>query len=429
MKLNLNLLLILTAIQYTALNRLSQSDCPYECECNLFSQTLLINCTIESKSIELPLMPQVLMLVQNIRIIGRLEEFPRGFDQYEQLTKLDLSGNNIKSISNLNLTKLLILNLSNNKISIIKNDTFSCLSKLAVLDLSFNQIKKIKHDSFKNVQNLIDLNLSNNIIEKLSRGAFNNLKKLLHLDLHNNKITKIPKFLFHSDLLMLEYINLSHNLLTEMELYWPVHIPSGLVTIDIKHNFIKNFTNYFGLLFSNSSTLPNQPGIFQIDLGYNHIEVFDDRTIQQYGVCSSNDMSKFMNFFQVLSLNNNPIICNCERQQRLIADVLKLVKEDRNRNVWDLTCSQPFINAGKKLLEFDNCTSHGRYQYCLKRASVRPKLNMTNNLIPVEIKDEAIKEKEKKINNNFNYSLNSSSSTSKTTISKKFFKKLSLAFF
>lgn len=64
---------------------------------------------------------------------------------------------------------------------------------LTTLDMSHNNITAIDFDNtFENVTNLIELDLSWNRIETLAGGAFHQLAKLKRLDLSHNQLSRLP---------------------------------------------------------------------------------------------------------------------------------------------------------------------------------------------------------------------------------------------
>ena len=275
------------------------------------------------------------------------------FTSLQNLSILSLSNNRITQVSFKNLKSLRYIYLNDNKMSVLNNFSFIDLSTLQWLYLSSNQITLVDRNAFKNLFNLyyLDLSgnrltqiesntfngmpnlgtllLSNNQIKEISSDAWLNLPFLINLHLSNNKITKIPKNLFNVHLQNLFFINLSHNLLTEMEL-WPLNLPK-IWFIDLQFNQIKKFTNYFKWYFSNNSYLPALATNARFDLSFNKIETFDDHTIQQYGVCSFIDYKLFIsNYYNAFFFQNNSIFCDCSTQKRLISD-----------SKWNITLSIP----------------------------------------------------------------------------------------
>ena len=116
----------------------------------------------------------------------RLFEIPKQVGQLFHLKQLNLSGNQIEIIENLeSLTVLKELDLENNQIKEIKN--LKTLKELTLLNLGANFIKEIKE--LDNQINLNNLNLWNNKIKEIKN--LEKLHKLSILDLSNNQINEI----------------------------------------------------------------------------------------------------------------------------------------------------------------------------------------------------------------------------------------------
>ncbi|CAI2359108.1 unnamed protein product [Moneuplotes crassus] len=121
------------------------------------------------------------------------------------LETLDLSGNIIKELSNLNTCeRLRSLCLRNNIIDSIQG--LSLLKSLEVIDLSSNKIKKI--EKLEKCLNLVKINLSYNFITTIE--GLSNLSLLEDLDLSNNKITTVKDT---RGLISIKKINLANNLI------------------------------------------------------------------------------------------------------------------------------------------------------------------------------------------------------------------------
>ena len=82
--------------------------------------------------------------------------------------------------------KLKLLDLSNNKLSLLSQDSFCGLIKLTTLDISFNNISKINVDAFIPLTLLQTLNMSYNSLQSVPDGVFCELHNLLSLYLNDN---------------------------------------------------------------------------------------------------------------------------------------------------------------------------------------------------------------------------------------------------
>ena len=99
---------------------------------------------------------------------------------FSALRKLDMSFNKINMIKSNCFESLLSLNtlyLSNNKIVFVENKAFHNLRNLKLLDLSYNQIKKISEKKFIGLHNIRTINLSINLITCICPNTFSSLSK------------------------------------------------------------------------------------------------------------------------------------------------------------------------------------------------------------------------------------------------------------
>lgn len=127
----------------------------------------------------------------------------------KQITKLDLSNKNLKSIPKdvflcTNLTKLI---LCDNNIREIPKE-ISLLQKLKVLDLSNNKINVLYADIFR-IPKLITLNVANNNLKTIPRQISES--RIKNIFLQNNQITKV----FEEQISKIVNLNISHNQIEE----------------------------------------------------------------------------------------------------------------------------------------------------------------------------------------------------------------------
>ena len=122
--------------------------------------------------------------------------------------------------------KLKCLDLSNNKLIKITNESFKGSQLTDTLKLDSNQIVSIDN-TFKSINDYNDSNclkyrqlqyidLSNNIIQSLTQKSFNCLQNLKFLLLHNNHILIIENNTFEN-LIRLERLSLANNKITSIE--------------------------------------------------------------------------------------------------------------------------------------------------------------------------------------------------------------------
>ena len=132
------------------------------------------------------------------------------FSQLEELKWIDLSFNKVKSVEKCfdKCKKLNFINLSHNQLTSI---TLNGLRELTDIDLSYNKLTRLDKQTFKGTVKLTSLNLSHNQIEVLDSDLFSNLLKLDKILLNDNLLRSLAPNLFEKDIPSLKHINLSNN--------------------------------------------------------------------------------------------------------------------------------------------------------------------------------------------------------------------------
>lgn len=164
------------------------------------------------------------------------------FKHLVNLTLLDLSHNNIRSIHQYTfngLVDLQHLKFNSNELGKIPNGTFQYTQNLVILELVHNSIynvtkemftglgnlhhlylngnymRSIHNNAFLSLINLTELNLSFNLLHSANRKMFAGLSKLRHLYLGFNDINKISNQTFEN-LTDLRLLDLSNNVLQSL---------------------------------------------------------------------------------------------------------------------------------------------------------------------------------------------------------------------
>jgi len=174
----------------------SEADCFLDgCFCEKDPPSLLINC-IDSKDIKLKNFSSIIndfnQLSLRLKGFKGLEAIKNGLLNGIELYSLDLSENqnNMEQyLYKVNIFSSIVeLNLSHNKISMIKKRIFFNLTQLEYLDLSYNQIFYIEDYAFYGLglDKLINLNLKKNKLTKIEPHYFAYLPNLINLVLDYN---------------------------------------------------------------------------------------------------------------------------------------------------------------------------------------------------------------------------------------------------
>lgn len=169
---------------------------------------------------------------------------PGLFSNLEQLLALDLSRNHltsawINSDTFSGLIRLVLLNLSNNRISKLDPTFFRDLYTLQILNLEHNSLETIPADTFAPMNNLHTLIISynriayldayslnglyvlsllaldNNLLEGIHPAAFRNCSSLQDLNLNGNVLSSVPLAL--KGMRLMRTVDLGENLITALE--------------------------------------------------------------------------------------------------------------------------------------------------------------------------------------------------------------------
>lgn len=204
------------------------------------------------------------------------------------LQVLNLSGNKIVSLPPellQNVSDLVELYLHNNSLTVLPLGLLTGLQQLLVLDLSHNELTNdwVDGETFEDLIRLVVLNLSNNRMTRVDAITFRNLYSLQVLRLEHNAIEAVADNAF-SSMYNLHTLLLSHNQLTHVDAF-TLNGLYVLSLLSLDFNRIDNvhpdaFKNCSGLqdlnLHSNSLyEVPEAVRMLQflktLDVGQNHI--------------------------------------------------------------------------------------------------------------------------------------------------------------
>ncbi|MBN3303465.1 SLIT and NTRK-like protein 6 [Amia ocellicauda] len=142
--------------------------------------------------------------IQRISDLGLPEQSPR---------KLVLTGNMIQRLIKHEFAEygsLELLNLANNQIEYIDDETFLSLGHLKKLYLNGNKLDRLSPQIFVGLHNLEYLYLEYNVIKDILSGTFNTMPNLKLLSLNNNLLQTLPPMIFRN--VPLSKLNLRNNL-------------------------------------------------------------------------------------------------------------------------------------------------------------------------------------------------------------------------
>lgn len=273
------------------------------------------------------------------------------FNKLSQLKVLDLSNNGIRNVENnalVGLNSLEYLDLSHNtittlpehflsdipnieilKLQNISMDTsyfekhfIKCkkdLTKLIYIDLSDNKIESVPNQVFDHIQNVQTLILRSNKIQFISESAFYGAIKLEFLDLSGNHLPAMPRA-FCDFLYRIGYIDLSSNLLTNFNMNDMNNCDTTEV-LDIANNNIKRIKGSLsqrsdlkifnasgnGLKSISDGFLRNATSVERIDLSLNNLRSFSLAVFTKLGKLKQLDLqgNKFTDTADILTIFNN----------------------------------------------------------------------------------------------------------------------------
>ena len=214
------------------------------------------------------------------------------------LTILDMSNNQLvalppkffQSVS----PSLTELYLQNNSISVLPPGLFNALGSIVLLDISHNEITShwIGPETFADLTRLVNLDLSFNRMSRIDAQTFRSQYSLEVLQLHHNEIESIADNAFQS-LYNLHTLVLSHNRLTRIDSLSlsGLHV-LNILALDsnkldaIDGNAFKNISNLMelNLSYNKLESVPTAINTLQylrsLDLSYNRISQIDNASYQ-----------------------------------------------------------------------------------------------------------------------------------------------------
>lgn len=211
----------------------------------------------------------------------------------DSLKRLDLSNNkltNLQPTMLANLPSLTYIDLSrNHRISLMsKQEEFVQSSTLKRIDLSFCNMDNIELEGFPNLMTAI---LRGNMIRQLTRESFINTKLLENLDLSQNAIVSVEHNTFKK-LKHLKVLNLSFNMISKIER--DTFKENEILTkLDVSRNFISRFNRIVATSLVNLNmtwcqimtvdpdALTGLPDLIDLDLSNNLIIDFPDALVSE----------------------------------------------------------------------------------------------------------------------------------------------------
>jgi Leucine-rich repeat (LRR) protein len=260
---------------------------------------------------------------------NEISEFKRGTFHSQanpELSVLDLSFNHINSIpyDTFRFPRLERLLLDDNRIEHIDSKAIVEMPGLRYLSMEGNRIRQLPEEAFQNLHYLSKLNLAYNELWLLDFAAFDSVGTLSHLsidlsfnklqalrvnrttsyatssnimklDLSSNNISFVEVAFFHPVQNVLKILNLSRNMLTEINPESLGHLRK-LHSIDLSHNLLVSIVQgtFFAskklqeVYLNNNALSDLNPGLFgnhrdlrMVDLSWNHLSTLPEQMFQR----------------------------------------------------------------------------------------------------------------------------------------------------
>ncbi|KAF8410845.1 hypothetical protein HHK36_003382 [Tetracentron sinense] len=241
-----------------------------------------LSATVHSSLFVLPSLKR-LLLNQN-QLTGILNEFENASSSL--LKTVDLSNNKLEGPIPESLFRLVRISdlrmFSNNFSGTVDSGMFQNLKNLTILDLSYNNLLSISNSSAKNstlppLEKLILCSCNINEIPDFLR----NQESLVELDLSDNKIHgRVPNWVWKQSL---SYLNLSHNFLNGLEQPFSDLSLTSLTFLDLHSNMFKGsfpilppYINYLSISDNKLTgeiplSICNASSLAILDLSQNHM--------------------------------------------------------------------------------------------------------------------------------------------------------------
>ncbi|XP_033111740.1 leucine-rich repeat and immunoglobulin-like domain-containing nogo receptor-interacting protein 2 [Anneissia japonica] len=180
----------------------------------------------------------------------------RVFTSLLSLADLEVEGNRFTSIPNINgMRSLSDLDLTDNQITVIRNNTFSTNVRLRELKFGRNRIASIQSNAFTGIAGLLELDLGFNLLTYLPEQSISHMILLERLLLNNNQLPSISNDL--SSMTKLQVLRLDSNVLRELP---SLRGNTAMTSIGLRTNKLTTF---------DSANIASMPQLTRIDLRNN----------------------------------------------------------------------------------------------------------------------------------------------------------------
>lgn len=290
--------------------------------------------------------------LQDLSLSGNaLTEVPAAVRILKSLKTLDLGNNHMSRIDNesfAGLNELYGLRLVDNKLENVSREAFASLPALQVLNLANNFIRHVEQSAFANNPVLRAIRLDGNQLTEI-RGAFTSLSTLMWLnvsdnkllwfdysnlpssiewlDIHSNQISELGNYYNVRNSLRIKMLDASYNLITEIT---ESNIPDSVETLFLNNNKIRTVA---------AGTFLQKMDLEKVVLYANEIRKLEVTALGLQPVPENKELPVFY-------IGENPILCDCTMEWLpRINELARLRQHPRVMDLDSVTCDMVHIRA------------------------------------------------------------------------------------
>ncbi|XP_051176827.1 toll-like receptor Tollo [Leptopilina boulardi] len=293
--------------------------------------------------------------LQDLSLSGNaLSDVPEAVRELQSLKTLDLGNNRVSRIDNesfVGLNELYGLRLVDNKLENISRNAFASLPSLQVLNLASNMIRHVEPDAFAKNTVMRAIRLDSNQLTEI-RGVFAGLSSLVWLnisdnkllwfdytdvppsltwlDMHANQINKLGNYYARQDNLQIKMLDASYNFITEIS---DINIPNSIETLFLNNNKINKIAD---------GTFLDKTNLDKVVLYGNEIQHLEVAALELQLVPGNRQVPSFY-------IGNNPILCDCTMEWLpRINELARLRQHPRVMDLDSITCEMVHARASPR---------------------------------------------------------------------------------
>lgn len=310
--------------------------------------------------------------------VNKISDLPRRvFVNLTSLEDLSLSGNAFKQVPEAvrELRSLKTLDLGDNQVTRIDNESFAGLDNLYGLRLVDNKLENITREAFASLPGLQVLNLANNRVRYVEQSAFAENPVLRAIRLDGNQLTEIRGAF--TSLSTLVWLNVSDNKLLWFDYS---HLPQSIEWLDIHANQIGELGNYYNvrgnlrikmldasynlitevtdnsvpdsvetIYLNNNKIQKVAAGTFQQKLNLEKVVLYGNRIVNLEVAALGLQKVPDDRDLPIFYLGDNPIRCDCTMEWLpRINELARLRQHPRVMDLDAVTCDMVHVRATPK---------------------------------------------------------------------------------